>query len=59
MRPVIGRTPCPKVIFRFALQLGMIPRTGTTDPEHTRQELEVYDFELSQDEVELIEGITG
>lgn len=53
-----GRT-LPQVIFRFALQLGMICLTGTTDPAHMREDLAVYDFELSSDEVETIERISG
>lgn len=53
-----GRTPA-QVIFRFALQVGMICLTGTTDPAHMRQDLEVYDFELSNDEVLAIESVSG
>lgn len=49
----------PQVVFRFALQVGMICLTGTTDPEHMRQDLAVYDFELSADEVDEIETISG
>lgn len=49
----------PQVVFRFALQSGMICLTGTTDPEHMRQDLAVYDLELSGAEVEAIEGISG
>ena len=45
----------PQVIFRFALQLGMIPLTGTKDPRHMEQDLEVYDFELTDEEVAAIE----
>lgn len=52
------RSPA-QVVFRFALQLGMICLTGTTDPDHMRQDLEVYDFELSDDEVRAIEGVSG
>lgn len=47
----------PQVIFRFALALGMIPLTGTTDPEHMRQDLVVYEFDLDEDEVEAIEQL--
>jgi diketogulonate reductase-like aldo/keto reductase len=50
-----GRT-VPQVIFRFALAAGMIPLTGTTDPEHMKQDLAVFDFELTDDEVKTIEG---
>jgi len=41
----------PQVVFRFAHQLGMLPLTGTTDPEHMREDLAIGDFELSADEV--------
>ena len=49
----------PQVVFRFALQLGMIPLTGTTDPAHMRQDLAAYRFELSREDVEAIERISG
>ncbi|MFW5920664.1 MAG: aldo/keto reductase family protein [Polyangiales bacterium] len=45
-----GRT-VPQVVFRFALQLGMLPLTGTTAPQHMREDLQVYDFELSDDDM--------
>ncbi len=51
-----GRT-VPQVIFRLALALGMIPLTGTTDPRHMREDLEVYDFELSEEEVHVLAGL--
>lgn len=48
----------PQVVFRFALQVGMICLTGTTDPEHMREDLEVVRTpELSADELEVIEQI--
>lgn len=47
----------PQVIFRFAMQVGMVPLTGTTSLEHMKQDLKVYDFELTSDEVTLIESI--
>ena len=49
----------PQVIFRFAMQAGMVPLTGTTSLEHMKQDLKVYDFELTTDEVRLIESIEG
>ena len=49
--------PLPQIVFRFALQLGMIPLTGTTDETHMKQDLACFDFELDDDEVETIEGI--
>ena len=49
----------PQVIFRFAMQVGMVPLTGTTSFEHMKQDLKVYDFELTANEVRLIESIEG
>ena len=37
----------------------MIPLTGTTDADHMRADLEVFDFRLAAEEVERIEGLLG
>ena len=44
-----GRTAA-QIVFRFALQAGMMPLTGTASMEHMRQDLEVFDFSLSGEE---------
>jgi diketogulonate reductase-like aldo/keto reductase len=46
-----------QVVFRFALDVGMVPLTGTTDPGHMQSDLEVFDFRLDQEEVEQIERL--
>ena len=46
-----------QIVFRFALEVGMLPLTGTTDAEHMRADLDVFDFRLAPDEVGLIEGV--
>jgi diketogulonate reductase-like aldo/keto reductase len=46
-----------QMIFRFALDVGMLPLTGTSDANHMREDLGVVDFRLSPDEVRLIERI--
>lgn len=46
-----------QIVFRFALAVGMIPLTGTTDAEHMREDLGVFDFDLEPEEVERIETI--
>jgi diketogulonate reductase-like aldo/keto reductase len=46
-----------QVVFRFALDIGMIALTGTTDADHMRADLEVREFRLEHEEVELIEGL--
>ena len=48
-----------QIIFRFALDVGMVALTGTTDPEHMRADLEVFDFCLEPEEVEQIEGLAS
>jgi diketogulonate reductase-like aldo/keto reductase len=48
-----GRTPA-QVVFRFAQQIGMLPLTGTTDPAHMREDLEL-DFDLEADQLEALE----
>lgn len=49
----------PQVIFRFSMQIGILPLTGTTDPEHMKEDLAVTQddaFELSADEIRMIAG---
>jgi diketogulonate reductase-like aldo/keto reductase len=53
-----GRT-VSQVVFRFALEVGMVALTGTTDPGHMREDLEVFDFRLEPEEVERIEGLAS
>jgi diketogulonate reductase-like aldo/keto reductase len=48
-----GKTPA-QVVFRFALQVGMLPLTGTTDPAHMREDLAIGDFVLSDDDVQTV-----
>ncbi|MCJ8503047.1 aldo/keto reductase family protein [Desulfatitalea alkaliphila] len=51
------RRTVPQIVFRFALQVGMIPLTGTTSETHMREDLSVYDFELDAGDVQMIENI--
>jgi diketogulonate reductase-like aldo/keto reductase len=51
-----GRT-VTQTIFRFALDVGMIPLTGTSNADHMRADLEVFDFQLETEEVAQIETI--
>jgi len=51
-----GKTPA-QVVFRFALQVGMLPLTGTTDPEHMSEDLAALAMELSPEDVETVESI--
>ena len=49
----------PQVVFRFAQAIGMLPLTGTSDPEHMKQDLASRDLTLSADEVRAIESLVG
>ena len=48
-----------QIVFRFALEVGMLPLTGTSDIDHMRADLEVFDFSLTGEEVEQIEGLVA
>ena len=50
-----GVTPA-QLVFRFSLQLGMFPLTGTSDPAHLAADLAVFDFELSPAELSTLEA---
>jgi len=51
-----GRTPA-QVVFRFAIQAGILPLTGTTRRVHMKQDLNCGDFSLTDEEAAFIEGI--
>jgi diketogulonate reductase-like aldo/keto reductase len=51
-----GRT-LNQVVFRFALDVGMVPLTGTSDAGHMREDLEVFEFNLEPEEVRRIERL--
>lgn len=48
-----------QVIFRFAMQVGMVPLTGTTNEQHMKEDLGVSGIMLSSDEVSFIESVAG
>jgi diketogulonate reductase-like aldo/keto reductase len=43
-----------QVVFRFAIELGMLPLTGTSDGLHMRQDLDIFDFALSDEDIEIM-----
>jgi diketogulonate reductase-like aldo/keto reductase len=54
----VERSPA-EVVFRFALAAGMLPLTGTSNPEHMRLDLASTTFELLPAEVAAIERVSG
>ncbi len=53
-----GRT-VSQVVFRFALEVGMVPLTGTTDAGHMKEDLDAFGFRLEPEEVVRIERVGG
>jgi diketogulonate reductase-like aldo/keto reductase len=54
----LSATPA-QVVFRFAQAVGMLPLTGTSDPEHMTQDLASRALGLAPDEVRAIESLAG
>ena len=52
----LGTGPA-QIIFRFAMQIGMLPLTGTTSQQHMKEDLEAEKLALSSEEIRLIETI--
>ncbi len=48
-----------QLIFRFAVDVGMIPLIGTTDAQHMQRDLEIFDIQLQPKEIDSIECIAG
>ena len=48
-----------QVEFRFAIDVGMVPLTGTSDAAHMRADLQVFDFHLEPEEVKQIERLSS
>lgn len=46
-----------QIVFRFSQQIGMQPLTGTTNPQHMKEDLLCDKFTLTSDELALIETI--
>ncbi len=54
----LDRSPA-QIIFRFAIQIGMLPLTGTTNAGHMRADLDVEQFTLTDTDVNWIEKVGG
>lgn len=50
-------TGVAQVIFRFAMLIGMLPLTGTTNPQHMKEDLQAEQLALSTEDIHLIETI--
>ncbi len=53
----VGANPM-QVVFRFAIQIGMLPLTGTTNELHMKDDLAVLaQFDLSKNDLQIIESL--
>ena len=46
-----------QVVFRFAMQVGMLPLTGTTNPQHMKEDLQAEPLTLTDEDMRVIETI--
>ena len=48
-----------ELVFRMAVELGMLPLTGTSSAEHMRLDLAALDFALEPADLALLERVAG
>ena len=46
-----------QVVFRFAMQIGMLPLTGSTNPQHMKEDLQAEQITLTAEDMQVIETI--
>ena len=52
----LGTGPA-QVVFAFAMHIGMLPLTGTTNPQHMKEDLQAEQLTLSTEDIQRIEAI--
>ncbi len=53
----VSRTPS-QVILRWCLQHGTIPLPRSTNPEHMKENYQIYDFELGQEAMDILDSMS-
>lgn len=53
------RCSAAQVVFSFAMSVGMIPLTGTSDARHMQADLDAFDLQLEPEEIDLVERLAG
>ena len=46
-----------QVVFRYAIQVGMLPLTGTTNPQHMKEDLQAEQLTLTAEDMQVIDTI--
>jgi diketogulonate reductase-like aldo/keto reductase len=52
----LGAGPA-QVVFRFAMQVGMLPLTGTTNQQHMKEDLQAEQLVLTPEDMQMIETV--
>ncbi|ESQ16496.1 MAG: hypothetical protein N838_26225 [Thiohalocapsa sp. PB-PSB1] len=47
----------PQIFFRYLSQIGIVPLTGTCSEQHMKEDLSIFDFELSSDDLNYVSRI--
>jgi diketogulonate reductase-like aldo/keto reductase len=53
----LGKSPSQAVL-RWCLQHGPVPLPRSTNPDHIRENLDIFDFELSDDQMQAIDRLS-
>ena len=61
LRKIAERHECSlaQLVFRYAIEVGMLPLTGSSDAAHLREDLACVEIELSAEEIDVIDRIGG
>ena len=51
------RTGLAQIVFRFSMQVGMLPLTGTTNQQHMKEDLQAEQLTLTAEDMQVIETI--
>jgi diketogulonate reductase-like aldo/keto reductase len=47
----------PQILFRFLTQIGIAPLTGTNSEKHMKEDLSIFEFELSKNDIDKINNL--
>ena len=48
---------CAQIFFRYLTQIDVVPLTGTTSETHMREDLEIFEFELTENECHAMDAL--
>jgi diketogulonate reductase-like aldo/keto reductase len=46
-----------QILFRYLVSIGVVPLTGTKSEAHMRDDLAIFSFELTEDEIGAIDAL--